>query len=345
MEMHSQHEKYMARALELADLGKGNVSSNPMVGAVIELNERIIGEGYFQKFGGSHAEVNAVNAVKDQSSLSGATIYVTLEPCSFHGKTPPCSDLLIKHRFKKVVVAARDPHPRVSGNGLEMLKKAGIEVIEGVMEKEAKFQNRRFFKFHQTGRPYVILKWAQSRDGFIAGPKGETMKISNNSSHMLSHKWRTEEDAILVGRNTVQMDDPQLTSRLFSGKNPTRVVIDPALKLNSSLKVFDDQALTLVYNQNQNEVKNGVEFIKLAKDSFLTDMLENLGKRGIQSVIVEGGSKTLSSFIKSDLWDEARIFTSLKLLNAGIKAPEFNGEIDRTETIFDDTLAHYFNGN
>jgi len=309
--MSKQDELFMQRALQLAGYGKSTVSPNPMVGCVIVYDDKIIGEGWHQKAGEPHAEVLAIRSVENQELLKSATAYVTLEPCSHYGKTPPCAELLVEKQLKKVVIGAVDSNPLVAGKGIEILKKAGIEVETAVLEKECLEINKAFFTFMQKKRPYIILKWAQTSDGFIARENFDSKWISNPLSRQLVHKWRTEIDAILIGKNTAKYDDPQLTARDWSGKNPIRLIIDHNLSLNEELKIFDDEQKTIVFHsQDQNTEKDGVELIQLKRDNFLGDMMQYLHKEKIQSVLIEGGTQTVQSFIYAGLWDEARIFTA-----------------------------------
>lgn len=341
----SVHEKYMRRCLELAALGMGNVSPNPMVGAVIVYNDRVIGEGYHQKYGEAHAEVNAVKQVVDKYSdhaelLSRSTIYVSLEPCAHYGKTPPCADLIIKHRIQQVVVGCRDPFEQVNGRGIEKLLAAGIEVTTGVLEDECKWLNRRFFTRVQKHRPYVILKWAQTADGYFAPADGSQFWITGSASRKLVHQWRGEEDAILVGTNTVTADNPQLNVRYASGKSPKRVVIDRQLKLNDSLNVFDQSVETLVFNALKTDINGKNKYIALEDfNNYVPQyILYQLYLQDIQSVIIEGGEYTLSKFIEAGLWDEARIFTGPSALEHGIKAPSVTGKITGKIKLENDAL-------
>jgi len=296
---------------------------NPAVGCVNVFDNRIIGEGYHQAFGGPHAEVNAIRSVRDRNQLEKATVYVNLEPCNHHGKTPPCSDLLIKSKVKMVVIAISDPNPLVAGQGIEKLNKAGIEVIVGNLEVEASELNKRFLTFFQKKRPYIILKWAQTQDGFIADEKGNSKWISNDESRLLVHKWRSEEQAILVGTNTAKTDDPQLTARDWPGKNPIRVVIDPDLALPKKLHLFDYEVPTIVFNSKQNSDEENLKYIQIDFGiNMLEELLNVLYEQKIQSVIIEGGRSTLQKFIDKNLWDEARVFTGLKSFRKGIAAPK-----------------------
>ena len=337
-------QKYMARALELAVKGLGNVSPNPMVGCVIVKNDLILGEGYHMKYGGPHAEVNAVNAVKNQGQLAGAAVYVTLEPCSHFGKTPPCADLLIEKKVGRVVISQLDPNPLVAGKGAKKLKEAGIEVSMGVMEKEGEAINKRFFTSQLKRRPYVILKWAETADGFIARDDFTSKWISNPRARQLVHQWRAEEDAILVGTSTAMHDNPSLTVRDWTGPNPLRVVLDRNLKLDLKLSLFDGQVKTLVLNLKSEEMQNNVELVKLETMDPIS-ILEALHARNIQSVIIEGGAQVLQSFVTSNLWDEARVFRSENKFGSGKLAPKLNGEKFRSEQILDNTLNTYLNYN
>lgn len=329
----------MERCIELAERGIRNVSPNPMVGSVIVYEGKIIGEGYHENYGKSHAEVNAINNVKDKSLLSKSTLYVNLEPCAHFGKTPPCSNLIIEHKISKVVIGCIDSFSEVAGKGIAKMENAGIEVIVGVLEKESRALNKRFFTFHEKERPYIILKWAESKDGFIA-PKNQTAPfwMTSSESKKLVHQWRAEEDAILVGRVTVEKDNPSLTVREVKGNSPIRIVIDKELKLSSALNLFDCSAKTIIFNAKKTEVIDSNYFIKTDFKDLLNNILEELYKQHIQSVIVEGGSVTLQSFIDENMWDEARIFTANKTLTDGIKAPTVNGKIISEEKIGEDKL-------
>lgn len=328
-----EHEKYMLRCMELAQLGLGWVSPNPMVGAVIVCDGNIIGEGYHQKYGQAHAEVNAIQQVVSKFNncedvLKQSTIYVSLEPCAHYGKTPPCADLIIKHQIPKVVVGCRDPFEPVNGKGIEKLQAAGVEVISGVLEKECQWLNRRFFTRVQKQRPYVIFKWAQTADGFFAPADGTQLWITGPESKELVHQWRGEEDAVLIGKHTAMIDNPQLNVRYGNGRSPVRVVLDRRLELNKDLHLFDQSIETLVFNEVKTEADGHVKYIALEDfDRYVPQyILYQLYLRDIQSVIIEGGAFTLNSFIEAGLWDEARIFTGKANLGAGIKAPLIAGE-------------------
>lgn len=337
------HLEYMSRALELAELGRGSVSPNPMVGCVIVHQGIIIGEGWHKEYGGPHAEVNAILSVENHGLLSESTVYVTLEPCAHWGKTPPCANLLAEKKVKRVIIAATDSNPLVGGKGIQILKNAGIEVIPGIMEKEARLQNRRFFTQIEKQRPYVILKWAKTQDGFVAKENFDSKWISNVQSRQLVHKWRAEEDAILVGKNTAAHDNPRLDVRDWVGKNPIRIVLDTHLNLTMDLNLFDQKTPTLILNTIQKSSKKNLEWIKL-EDLRPESILELLHSRKTQSLIVEGGSQVLHQFIQAGLWDEARVFTSLNKFERGIPAPILNQTPSETLTVGTDRLDIYYHG-
>jgi diaminohydroxyphosphoribosylaminopyrimidine deaminase / 5-amino-6-(5-phosphoribosylamino)uracil reductase len=338
--------QFMQRALQLARLGAGSVSPNPMVGCVIVHEGKIIGEGYHQKYGEAHAEVNAVNAILDKSMLSESTVYVNLEPCSHFGKTPPCADLLIKHQVKKVIVCNYDPNPLVAGQGIEKLRQAGIEVEVGLLEDEGRELNKRFFTYIEKKRPYVILKWAESVDGFIAKKNFKAVQISNLLSRRFVHKMRSEEDAIMVGTNTAKYDNPKLDSRFWTGKNAVRVLIDKNLSLSNNLNIFDDSQKTICYttvarsSTSRNVLENNTEIVLLKNDfhSINELVLEDLYQRKVQSIIIEGGTILLQSFIDLGLWDEAFILKSKLILEDGIKAPIIRGREILRDNLGDNLL-------
>lgn len=324
------HSTYMQKALDLAKLGWPAAAPNPMVGCVIVKDNKIIAEGYHQKFGEAHAEVNAINSLGPGFDFSDCTLYVTLEPCSHHGKTPPCSDLIIAKKFKKVVICNVDTNPLVGGKGIEKLKKAGIEVESGVLEKEGRELNKRFFTFHEKKRPYIILKWAQTNDGFISLDPVPANKNENwitcDDNRKLVHIWRSQEQAIMVGTKTVACDDPELTVRLVEGKNPIRILIDKDLKLKPDSKIFNDEAETLVFTGHQKPSFGNTFYIQIDfSKNILQQILNKLADSNISSLIVEGGTTLLQSFINENLWDEARIFKNPdKNFNSGIKAPQLD---------------------
>ena len=327
----------MKRCFELANKAMGYVSPSPMVGSVIVYEGKIIGEGYHENYGKSHAEVNAIASVKDKSLLPKSTLYVNLEPCAHFGKTPPCSNLIIEHKISKVVIGCIDSFSEVAGKGIVKMENAGIEVIVGVLEKESRALNKRFFTFHEKERPYIILKWAESKDGFIA-PKNQTAPfwMTSSESKKLVHQWRAEEDAILVGRITAKKDNPSLTVREVEGQNPVRIVIDKDLKLSDELNLFDSDSKTIVFNAIKTEEIDSNYFIKITLNNLIENILSELYKQNIQSIIIEGGRKTLQSFIDENMWDEARIFTANKELTDGVKSPNIKGEIiEETEVGWD----------
>ncbi len=331
-------ELFMLRALELARLGIGRVSPNPQVGCVIVHDGKIIGEGWHQKYGGPHAEVNAINSVTDKSLLEQATVYVNLEPCSHFGKTPPCADLLIAQRVRKLVVANVDSNPLVGGKGLAKLQAAGIETVVGVLDQQARELNKRFFTFVEQQRPYIILKWAETADGFIARSNFDSKWISNEYSRQLAHRWRSEEDAILVGSRTAAHDNPALTVRDWSGRNPVRIVIDRHLKLSDSLHLFDGNTPTLCYNLIQEKTEKCTTWVKIPEAEFLKNLVADLHQRNIQSLIIEGGAQTLKAFLNENLWDEARVFKARQSFGSGIAAPTFHGNLKETLDVMDDEL-------
>ncbi|WP_041739437.1 bifunctional diaminohydroxyphosphoribosylaminopyrimidine deaminase/5-amino-6-(5-phosphoribosylamino)uracil reductase RibD [Echinicola vietnamensis] len=331
-------EKYMLRALELAELGRGHVSPNPMVGCVIVYGDRIIGEGYHMQYGGPHAEPNAVNSVTDPTLLREATVYVTLEPCAHFGKTPPCANLLAEKQVKKVVIAAVDSNPLVGGKGIKILEEAGIEVVTGIQEQASRKLNKRFFTAIEKNRPYVILKWAQTQDGYIARSNYDSKWISNSYSRQLVHKWRTEEDAIMVGTKTAYFDDPRLNVRDWQGKDPLRIVLDKQLTLDKNLHLFDQRIPTICYNLIKDESAHHLTYVKLKEHFGIDDILKDLHQRKVQSVIIEGGSYLLQKFIQSELWDEARVFTGQSTFENGISAPKLNQQASETLDIMGDRL-------
>jgi diaminohydroxyphosphoribosylaminopyrimidine deaminase/5-amino-6-(5-phosphoribosylamino)uracil reductase len=332
-------EFFMNRCLELATKGLENVSPNPMVGSVIVHENKIIGEGYHKEFGKEHAEVNAIASVKNKSLLKYSTLYVNLEPCAHFGKTPPCSNLIIEHKIPKVVIGCVDTFSDVNGKGILKMEKAGIEINIGVLEKESQELNKRFFTFHEKKRPYIILKWAESKDGFIA-PKNQIAPfwMTSSDSKKLVHQFRAEEDAILIGRVTVEKDNPSLTVREIRGENPIRIVIDKDLKLSKKLIIFNNEAKTIIFNTQITKKLNSNYYIKINYRNMINNILHELYKQNIQSLIIEGGAKTLQSFIDQKLWDEARIFTANKTLIEGVKSPRIEGEIIYETTIDKDQL-------
>lgn len=335
----TQDEIYMKRCFQLAQCGIGHAAPNPMVGAVIVCDGEIIGEGYHRKCGGPHAEVNAVASVADKSKLTRSTMYVSLEPCAHWGKTPPCAELIIKHRIPKVVICNVDPFPKVDGRGIQMLQNAGIEVQTGVLEDEGWHLNRRFFTFHSKRRPFIILKWAESADGFIAGRNGNPIAISTPETLRYVHKMRAEEAGILVGTQTVLNDNPSLTVRHWAGDNPTRVVLDRNLVVPVENKCFSSDAPTILITEKADNGKypSNVKVVSLPFDEKGVDLdalMSCLYENNIQSLIVEGGAKTLQSFIDAGLWDEARVEKNPRLhVYEGIASPKFIASPDHIEEI------------
>ena len=333
----------MFRCLELANLAAGKVAPNPMVGAVLVNNVKIIGEGYHQKFGEAHAEVNCINSVRkeDKNLVEKSTLYVSLEPCSHFGKTPPCTDLIIKNKIPKVVIGCKDVFKEVDGKGIRKLQEAGIEVITGVLEKECRELNKRFFTFHLEQRPYIILKWAESANEKIGIDAGRVL-ISNEYTNRLVHKWRSEEAAILVGRKTALKDDPSLTTRLYPGDNPIRCVTDNDLTLPPWLTLFDRTTPTIIFNLLKEAKEKNIKWVKL-KDGDVATLVTSMYHQDIQSVIVEGGATLLQSFINARLWDEARVIRNEQLtIEKGIDSPALkNAALVQQEKYFSDTVSYF----
>jgi diaminohydroxyphosphoribosylaminopyrimidine deaminase/5-amino-6-(5-phosphoribosylamino)uracil reductase len=342
----TDHETYMQRCIELAKLGEGNVSPNPMVGAVLVHENRIIGEGYHQQYGFAHAEVNCISSIKEEDVhlLPQSTIYVSLEPCAHFGKTPPCADLIIHKKIPRVAVGCRDPFEPVNGKGIEKLKAAGTEVTVNVCEDECKELNKRFFTFHTKQRPYIILKWAQTADGKIASAGTERLLISNEFTDRKVHKWRSEEAAILVGTNTALLDNPRLGNRLWNGKSPIRIVLDKELRLPTSLHLFDRTIRTIVLNHLQHTEEANLLFYQLTeKENAASAICEACRELNIQSVLIEGGSQLLQTFIDCTLWDEARIITNQALYTGeGLQAPTLQQhQLTATEQFFSDRIDYF----
>lgn len=316
----------MHRCIQLARKGAGSIAPNPMVGAVLVYEDRIIGEGWHQQYGEAHAEVNCLHAVQEEDKhlVPLSTLYVSLEPCAHFGKTPPCSDLIIKHRIPKVVIGCKDPFAEVDGKGIEKLKAAGVETVIDVLKEECIDLNKRFFTFHQQHRPYIILKWAQTANQKIASTTEERLLISNEMTNRLVHQWRSEEDAILVGTNTALMDDPQLTNRYWPGKQPIRLVLDKELRLPTTLQLFNANAKTIVFNTVKHVQEDHVQYYQLNKEeNIIQQIIDALYQLNIQSILVEGGAQLLQSFIDEGLWDEVRKIENGKLNMAnGLEAPK-----------------------
>ena len=321
----------MSRCLQLAQNGNGFVAPNPMVGAVLVYDGKIIGEGFHQAFGEPHAEVNAINQSIENGNghlLNKSVLYVNLEPCSHSGKTPPCTELIVEHRIPKVVIGCKDLFPEVNGRGIKKLREAGIIVETGILEKECMEFNIRFNTFHAKKRPFIILKYAQTSNHFIAPIQNKNKKISNDYTDILVHRWRSEEAAIMVGTKTAELDNPSLTVRKWKGKNPVRVLIDRKLRLPKSLSLFDGSSSTLVFNEIRNEIKNNIEFIRIDfNENVISNLISFLYERKILSLIVEGGRNLLGQFIENKLWDEARIITSDNFFAEGIRSPEIHGKV------------------
>jgi len=326
-------------------MGMGKVSPNPMVGCVIVHNSDIIGEGWHESYGGPHAEVNAINKVKNKSNLTESTAYISLEPCSFHGKTPPCVELLVKHGVRKVVICNTDPNPKVSGQGIDYLKKHGIDVIQDLLAHEGSSLNRRFFTNQTLGRPFIILKWAQTSDGFFAKKNGDSKWISSVMSRKIVHRWRSEEDAIIVGRKTIACDDPLLNVRDWSGTDPVRIILDPQLKLKNHYRIFNSSIPTIIYNTLRSGEDKNVELCRVNGDGFTQKILHHMMERGISSCLIEGGGETLNGFIRLNLWDEARVFISPSEFFEGINAPDIGLSADAEEMIGEDKLLLFRNKN
>ncbi|SDM78686.1 diaminohydroxyphosphoribosylaminopyrimidine deaminase / 5-amino-6-(5-phosphoribosylamino)uracil reductase [Daejeonella rubra] len=334
----------------MARLGAGSVSPNPMVGSVIVCDDQIIGEGYHMAYGQAHAEVNAIRNVFENHAnakelLKRSTIYVNLEPCSHFGKTPPCADLIISNEIPRAVIGCRDPFDQINGKGIEKLKNAGIEVIENILTDKCLDLNKRFFTRIQKQRPYIILKWAQTTNGYFS-PLDQSQKwISSKEAKQLVHRWRSEEDAVLVGKNTALADDPKLNVRDWSGRDPVRIVIDRRLELPTDLNVFDQTQNTIIFNNIKTDIVGKIKYLELEDfDNLLPQLIAyQLYLMDIQSLIVEGGSKTLNLFLASGLWDEARVFISPQTWEDGILAPELKGNASEVQNIGPDILKIWHN--
>lgn len=342
-------EKYMQRCLELASKGRQNVKPNPMVGCVIVYNGKIIGESYHKEYGKPHAEVNAINSVKNQELLKDSTLYVNLEPCAHYGKTPPCSDLIISKKIKRVVIGCQDSYDKVAGKGIEKMQKSGIQVDVGILEKESLQLNQAFFTYHKKQRPYIILKWAQTLDGFIdvirqaEDPIGINW-ITHPNLRLPVHKWRSEETAILVGAGTAINDNPRLDTRDWFGKNPLRILFAQKDKINFKWNLIDDSTPTIVFTDSEIDNKKSTVFHKIDfNDKPVEEMLKILYSKDIQTIIVEGGQIMLQSFIDKNLWDEARILIGDKTFGKGLEAPKIPVRHKKNCRYSNDTIVHYFN--
>jgi diaminohydroxyphosphoribosylaminopyrimidine deaminase/5-amino-6-(5-phosphoribosylamino)uracil reductase len=345
--MDSKENRYILRCIEIARNGLGNVAPNPLVGAVLVYNDSIIGEGYHQKYGESHAEINAIEAAQNNPNLNKATLYVNLEPCSHYGKTPPCVDYIINNKIPRVVIGTLDSYPEVNGKGKEKLICSGIEVLVGVAENECRELNKRFFTFYEKKRPYIILKWAETADGFIDVIRSKRKEarptwITDETIQTLVHKWRTEEQAVMVGTNTALMDNPYLNARNWSGNHPIRIVLDRSLRLPNHLHLFDQSQQTIVFTEKESKSKRNLEYCKINfNEEFLENILQILYEQNIQSVIVEGGTQIINSFIKKGLWDEARVFRSEICFGKGKKAPTIK-QLPYEQVNLADTLLYFY---
>lgn len=344
-EVKNDDRFYIRRCIELAGKALGKTYPNPLVGSVIVHNGRIIGEGFHKKAGEPHAEINAINSIKeeDRHFIPDSTIYVSLEPCAHFGKTPPCALKIVELGFKKVVIGAMDSHDKVNGKGKKIITEAGIEVVSSVLENECRKLNKRFFTFHEKKRPFIILKWAQSPDGLMDKDFKPT-QISNSLSKQLAHQMRSEEHAILVGKYTALHDNPSLTVREIKGRNPIRILIDFNLNVPDNSNIFNDEAETMIFNSIKNSEKENLKFIKIERENSIKQILEKLYELQIQSVIIEGGRFTLQQFIDQNLWDEALIFKNPNLtLENGTQAPDFKFNPEKTENLRDTEVLFFSN--
>jgi diaminohydroxyphosphoribosylaminopyrimidine deaminase / 5-amino-6-(5-phosphoribosylamino)uracil reductase len=343
----NNEEKYMQRCLDLAQKAIGYVAPNPLVGCVIVHHNKIIGEGYHQQFGEAHAEVNAINSVTNKELLKDAELYVNLEPCAHCGKTPPCTEPIIHYKIPKIIIGSLDPNPLVSGKGISQLKNIGCIVQSGVLEKECREINKRFITFHEKHRPYIILKWAETKDGFIDIERKSDAKVAptpvmNEKLKPLVHRWRSEEQAIMIGTNTAIKDNPQLDVRFWKGKNPIRIVLDKNLRIPNNFHVLDQSIKTIVFTEEEKTSSENLEYISIDfSGQLIQQILQILYKKNIQSIIIEGGTQLLKSFIDQDLWDEASIITGNKYFEKGVKAPAFNSTPTNTEFFQDDSIKYF----
>ncbi len=346
--MDSKDDKYHRRCLELAENGLGRVATNPLVGSVIVAEGQIIAEGFHAFYGGPHAEANAINSVKDISLLKKSTLYVNLEPCAHFGKTPPCSDLIIEKRIPHVKIGIRDPFPCVAGKGIEKLKAAGIEVEVGFLEDESRFANRRFLTYYEKDRPYIILKWAETADGFIdivrlQKENNRPTLINDELTLSLVHKWRSEEQAILVGTNTALLDNPMLNVRSFSGKNPIRMMLDKDLKIPKQYSIFDRSVNTIIFNSLKDKNDGNIIYKKVDFSKITGEIIKYCFNEKIQSILVEGGAKLHSTFIDSGNWDEARVFRTNACFGNGVKAADICHIPTKQKQIGNSILYYYYN--
>lgn len=340
-----QDEIYIRRCIELALKAQGDTYPNPLVGSVIVHNGKIIGEGYHHKAGENHAEINAINSVTDKSLIRESTIYVSLEPCAHYGKTPPCALKIVESGFRKVVIGAMDAHDKVNGKGKKIIQEAGIEVISGILEKECTELNRRFFTYHEKKRPYIVLKWAQSGNGFIDRDFKPT-QISNSLTKQYVHELRNNEHAILIGTMTALRDNPSLTTREMTGRNPVRILIDIDLKVPVHYHIYNDEAETLVFNSVKNSKEGNIRFIKTEREGFIEKLIKKLHELQIQSVIVEGGNLVLQQFIDAGLWDETIVIKNEELMiENGTKAPKFLNSPSSIQKFRDNVMEFHKNTN
>ena len=331
----------MRRCIELASKNIGYTYPNPLVGSVVVCDNKIIGEGSHERYGESHAEVNAINSVKDKRLLKNSTLYVNLEPCNHYGKTPPCTEAIINNNIKKVVIGSQDPNKLVNGSGIEKLRSSGCNVSVGIMDKECDELNKRFFTYHKLKRPFIILKWAESKDGFISPIKSfNTLKkvnwISGEDAKKLSHKWRSEEHSILVGVQTIIDDDPVLTTRFVKGRSPIRFVLDPNSRIPLDSRILSDTVKTIILSKRENRLIPN--YTKAIEFDNINLIIESLYKMNIQSIIVEGGTKTINHFLSNNLWDSIRVFKSSKNITDGIKSPDLDFSKFSKSEIGDDIL-------
>ncbi len=347
------HSLYMKRCLELAEAGRGKVAPNPLVGSVLVYDDKIVAEGFHQKFGEAHAEVNCINSLKDTSILPHCTLYVNLEPCSHFGKTPPCANLIIQSGIKKVVIGMSDPNELVAGKGIQILKDAGIEVITGILEEECKWLNRRFIKYITKKEPYIILKWAQTLSGYIAPDANKMSKEEFEQARHITgfivqkqvHKWRTEEDAILVGSNTALLDNPALNARAWVGRNPLRIIVDRNLKLPLDLKIFDNSQETWIINKKEEKNNSLTSWLKYEESVDWMDFVKRkMFEAGKQSLIIEGGLQVLTHVIESGNWDEAQVFYTPAHISEGVKAPSIHGVLRESGELDNSIFKRYING-
>ncbi len=342
----NSHEKYMRRCISIALKGAGNVAPNPMVGAVLVYQDTIIGEGWHEQYGQAHAEVNCINNVPVhlQQLIPESTLYVSLEPCAHHGKTPPCSDLIIQHKIPHVVVGCVDTFAAVAGRGIQKLRDAGIQTIYPILEDECRQLNKHFFTFHEKKRPFVLLKWAESSDGYLSAFGSRRLMLSNVFSQILVHKLRSEYASILVGYNTVLADNPALDNRHWAGKSPTRIVIDFNNTLPKNIKLFDQQQATIVFNFQVQKTEGNICWIKLEQGNVAQQVLDFLYQQNIQSVLIEGGNKTLQSFIDAGLWDEALCIQCPVTIGCGTVAPALKqAQLLEQKTLQQDHLLFFRN--